>query len=147
MPPSSSPGSRRVRLRTAALAIVLAGCLAGGLSGCLVFARRHTDQPIPAGNVAEIKAGMAKQDVTALLGAPHEIIFSNKEHDPLREHAYVYEYTVQAATAIFFVVANFGNLDAKRDRVVVFFDEAGRVQNVASSLRGADASYGFPFGD
>ncbi len=116
------------------------------LSGCLIFGRRTTDQPIDAGAVAQIKAGMSKNQVTDKLGAPHEIIFSNKEHDPLREHAYVYEYKNDAGTALFFFVVNFGNLDSKRDRVVVFFDEAGKVAYVGQSLKGGEASFGFPFG-
>jgi len=136
--------------RRAGLAFALAGLLTGVLlisvSGCAVLGRRQTDQPIDPEKVAEVTAGMSKIQVTNLLGAPQEIIFSNKEHDPLREHAYVYEYKAEAGTAIFFGVINFGRLDAKRDRVVVFFDEAGLVANVAATLRGLDTKFGFPFG-
>jgi outer membrane protein assembly factor BamE (lipoprotein component of BamABCDE complex) len=110
------------------------------------MARRQTDQPIPAERVAKVEKGMTKNQVTDILGAPQEIIFSNKEHDPLREHAYVYQYSVEVGTAIFFGAVNFGNLDQKRDRAIVFFGEDGKVANVAQSLRAADAHYGFPFG-
>ncbi len=115
-------------------------------SGCAIFGRQQTDQPIPAESVAKVQKGMTKSQVTEILGAPHEIIFSNKALDPLREHAYIYEYKVQKATAIFLVAVNFGNLDEKRDRVVVFFDENERVSNVSKSLNGEKSSYGFPFG-
>ena len=116
------------------------------LPGCLIFARRQTDQPLNAEAVTLVKSGMTKNEVTDKLGAPVEILFSNKEHDPLREHAYIYEYKVDAGTALFFGIVNFGNLDSKRDRVVVFFNDAGKVSYVGKSLKGEDASFGFPFG-
>lgn len=115
-------------------------------SGCAVLGRQQVDHPIAIEDVDRIEVGMASSQVTDILGAPQEILFSNKEHDPLREHAYIYEYEKRAGTAIFFGVVNFGNLDTKRDRVVVFFDEAGRVSNVGASVYGQDAAFGFPFG-
>ncbi len=114
--------------------------------GCAVLGRQKTDHAIPADKVAKLEKGMTKAQVTDLLGAPQEIIFSNKAHDPLREHAYVYEYKVQTGTAIFFLVVNFGNLDEKRDRVLVFFGEDDKVSNIASSLHSAESRFGFPFG-
>ncbi len=129
------------------LSIVLLVAVACPTSGCLVMGRRQIDQPIDDNAVAAVTRGMSREQVTDLLGAPHEIIFSNREHDPLREHAYVYEFTRQKATALFFGVVNFGNLDSKRDRVVVFFDEDGRVASLGASLHGHESSYGFPFGD
>jgi outer membrane protein assembly factor BamE (lipoprotein component of BamABCDE complex) len=123
------------------------GCLTVlAAPGCAVLARQQTDQPVPAEQVQKVEKGMTKNQVTDLLGTPQEIIFSNKEHDPLREHAYVYEYKIQVGTAIFLGVVNFGNLDQKRDRAMIFFGEDGHVINVAQSLRAADARYGFPFG-
>ena len=115
-------------------------------SGCAVLGRQQTDQPVLADNVNRIEKGMTKSQVTDILGAPQEIIFSNKEHDPLTEFAYVFEYKVELGTAIFFGIVNFGNLDEKRDRAIVFFDDNGTVRNVAQSLNGDQASYGFPFG-
>ena len=115
-------------------------------SGCAVLGRQQTDQPVLADNVNRIEKGMTKTQVTDILGAPQEIIFSNKEHDPLTEFAYVFEYKVELGTAIFFGIVNFGNLDEKRDRAIVFFADDGTVRNVAQSLYGDQASYGFPFG-
>ena len=128
--------------RTAALLLAAISIL----PGCMIMARRQTDQPVSAESVEKLDSGMTKTQVTDLLGAPQEIVFSNREHDPLREHAYIYEYEQAAGTAIFFGVVNFGNLDTKRDRVVVFFDEEDRVSNIGSSLNGHEARYGFPFG-
>jgi len=116
------------------------------LPGCLMFGRRQTDQPVVPENVDKVKKGMEKREVTRLLGAPQEIIFSNKEHDPLVEHAYIYEYKVDKMTGLFFLVVNFGNLDSKRDRAIIFFNEKDQVVDVAKTLNGNEARYGFPFG-
>ena len=131
-------------LRTAKLAALL--LTLGGLFGCAILGRRHVDQPISEEQVAALKTGMEKREVTALMGAPQEILFNNKEHDPLREHAYIYEYKVDAGTAIFLLLVNFGNFESQRDRVVVFFDENGKVANIGKSLYSDEANYGFPFG-
>jgi outer membrane protein assembly factor BamE (lipoprotein component of BamABCDE complex) len=125
---------------------LLAAAIAVGCPGCAILGRSQTDHPLPAAEVAKVEKGMTKSQVTDILGAPQEIIFSNKEHDPLREHAYVYEHKTQKATAIFFLVVNFGNLDEKRDRVVVFFGLDEKVSNVAKSLYGDKTCFGFPFG-
>ena len=138
-------GHARFAQRWMGLAAVLAlGTLCS--SGCAILGRQQVDHPVPAERVAKVQKGMTKIQVAEILGAPQEIIFSNKEHDPLREHAYVYEHKVQLGTAIFLGVVNFGLLDEKRDRALVFFDENGLVSHVAASLRAADTRYGFPFG-
>jgi outer membrane protein assembly factor BamE (lipoprotein component of BamABCDE complex) len=126
------------------LAVLLA--LLPVAQGCVVFGRTQKDHRIEADRVSQVQKGMTKEQVTTILGAPQEIIFSNKEHDPLREHAYVFEYNVQKGTAIVLGLVNFGNLDEKRDRAIVFFGQDDRVINVAHSLRGEQAGYGFPFG-
>ena len=141
MPGFERPSPGRIA-RFAALGL----CCVLAAPGCAILARTQTDHPIPPEKVAKIEKGMNKAQVTDLLGAPQEIIFSNKALDPLREHAYVYEYKVQKGTAIFLGIVNFGNLDSKRDRVVVFFGEDGKVINVAKSLYGKSTRYGFPFG-
>ena len=115
-------------------------------SGCAALGRQQKDHRLDAESVAKVQKGMTKAEVTGILGAPQEIIFSNKALDPLREHAYVFEHTTTLYTAIFFAFINFGNYDEKRDRVLVFFDDQGRVENVGASLRAKDAEYGFPFG-
>jgi outer membrane protein assembly factor BamE (lipoprotein component of BamABCDE complex) len=126
--------------------VVGAALVTLSLSGCANFGRSQKDHQIDPDPVAEIKKGMSKEDVTKRLGAPKKIIFSNKEHDPIREHAYVFEQSTTVYTALFFGVVNFGNQDTKRDRVIVFFDEAGKVDHVAQSLKADQAAYGFPFG-
>ena len=124
-------------------------CLASAaafLSGCAVLGRQQVDHRIDEHAVKKIQKGMTKEEVTDLLGAPQEIIFSNKAHDPLREHAYVFEHTTTRYTAILLAFVNFGNMDEKRDRVLVFFDDDGKVSHVGASLKADTADYGFPFG-
>lgn len=116
------------------------------LSGCAVMGRRQVDHPIEPEKVAQVQKGMSKDEVTALLGAPQEILFSNKQLDPLVEHAYIYEHTRAKYTGIVFAFINFGNMDEKRDRVIVFFDPEGRVSSVGAALYADHADYGFPFG-
>jgi len=125
----------------------IAACVAAfGLAGCALMGRQQLDHRLDQEAVKEVKKGMSKEDVTRLLGAPQEIIFSNKEHDPLREHAYVFLHTTRLFTAIFFAFINFGNYDEKTDRVMVFFDDGGKVDHVGVTLKANDAEYGFPFG-
>ncbi len=139
-------GSRVLELPRRRLGGLVLLAVLAGVQGCVVFGRRQTDQPIVPERLAQVEKGMTKNQVTDLLGAPQEIVFSNKQHDPLREHAYIYEYKIERGTAILFGVVNFGNLDDKRDRAIVFFGDDDKVSNVAASLHGDQARFGFPFG-
>ncbi|MEM7235770.1 MAG: outer membrane protein assembly factor BamE [Planctomycetota bacterium] len=115
-------------------------------TGCLIMGRQQRENPVAAENVQRITKGMPKTEVHAIMGAPNEIIFSNKALDPLREHAYIYEHVRSKYTGISFGIINFGNADEKKDRVVIFLDNDGNVESVGASLFGQDTSYGFPFG-
>lgn len=115
-------------------------------SGCLLLGRQQKDHRIDAEKLAQVKKGMSKEEVSNLLGAPQEILFSNKALDPLREHAYIFEHTTTQYTGIVFLLMNFGNSDEKRDRAIVFFTDDGKVDHVGASLSAQSASYGFPFG-
>ena len=116
------------------------------LPGCAILARQQKENRIDPEALSRVKKGISKAEVTDLLGAPQEIIFSNKEHDPLREHAYVYEHETTHYTGVSLVIVNFGNMSKKKDRVVVFFDEQGKVEHVGTSLNAKDSGFDFPFG-
>lgn len=126
----------RIALAVAALA----------LGGCAVLARQQKDHALDPEAVSKIQKGMPKEEVVRILGAPTEIVFSNKAHDPLSEHAYIYEHTSTRYTGVVLALVNFGNIDQKRDRVVVWLDPEGRVECVGESLKASESSYGFPFG-
>ena len=89
---------------------------------------------------------MTKAQVTQALGAPKEIIFSNKDHDPLKEHAYIFEHETSHYTGLFLALVNFGNATTKRDRVVVFLGEDDLVSGVGTTLAAKNSGFGFPFG-
>lgn len=122
------------------------GLVAALASGCAVMGRQQRDHRIDAEAVAKVQKGMSKEEVVNLLGAPTEIIFSNKALDPLREHALIFEQVTTKYTGIVLLFINFGNSDEKRDRVLVFLDDSGKVDHVGASLRADQAEYGFPFG-
>jgi outer membrane protein assembly factor BamE (lipoprotein component of BamABCDE complex) len=128
------------------LILCLILCLAVAPAGCAVMGRQQKETRIDANSVARLKEGMTKSEVTQILGAPQEIIFSNKEHDPLREHAYIYEHETTHYTGIVLGIVNFGNADTKKDRVVVFFDDGGRVDHLGTTLDADRSGFGFPFG-
>jgi len=136
--PRPAPG-RRVLAVALALA-VLAAC-----PGCF-FSRAKRHAPIDAEKLAEIEVGVSTiDDVVELLGAPTDILFSSREHDPLRVFALEYAYEVTKSTGFTVIVLTFLNSDAKRDHVLVFFDDAGLVSAVGSTLAADRARYGLPF--
>lgn len=115
--------------------------------GCFV-SRNTVDRPLDPEAIEEIEAGRTdKEGVVGLLGAPTDIIFSNRAHDPLRVFAYEYTYSVTKTSGLTLIVVTFLNSDTKRDHVLVFFDEDGVVSAVGSRLDAEFASYGLPFGD
>ncbi len=126
--------------------LVLLALVAALMPGCAILGRRQKDKYIQPEMVSQVKKGMSKEEVTALLGAPQEIIFSNLEHDPLREHAYVFTQSTTLYTGIFLALISFGNVDEKSDRVIVFFDDDGKVEHVGATLISDTAEHGFPFG-
>ncbi|MBN1419095.1 MAG: hypothetical protein JXP34_09980 [Planctomycetes bacterium] len=131
--------------RLAAGLVALAS--AAAVSGCFTFGRMEEESPIDAEAVAQIEPGTStKADVVRFLGAPDEVVYNNKEHDVLNEHAYVYRHGTRKVTAMFFGVLSFGRYDLRSDKVMVFFGPDGKVANVASQFRADDARFGFPFG-
>ena len=116
------------------------------LSGCFL-SRAKVETPIDAEKVATIQIGQStKEDVVRILGAPTDIIFSNRKLDPLRVFAYEYTYTVSKNTGLTLIVVTFINSDTKRDHLLVFFDERGVVSAIGQSLDADKASYKLPFG-
>lgn len=117
------------------------------LAGCFTFGRMEEESPIDPEAVARIEAGVStKADVVQILGAPDEVIYNNREHDVLNEHAYVYRHGTRKVTAMFFGVLSFGRYDLRGDKVMVFFDPTGKVTHVASRFQADESRFGFPFG-
>ncbi|MHC4942530.1 MAG: outer membrane protein assembly factor BamE domain-containing protein [Planctomycetota bacterium] len=115
--------------------------------GCF-FSRSKSEAAIDPVKVGQIRVGEStKEDVLRILGAPTDIIFSNRQHDPLHVFAYEYTYTVNKSTGFTIILVTFLNSDRKRDHVVIFFDEEGIVSAIGTRFEAEDATYKFPFGD
>lgn len=120
--------------------------LVGLLSGGCVFAETTDGNALPPKAVAGIQPGVTtRADITALLGPPDEVVYSNREHDPLFERAFRYRRTKTRQTALFLLLFSTFRSETRWDHVVVFFDDAGVVENVGVALDRDDAEYGLAF--
>ena len=82
-----------------------------------------------------------------VLGAPDEIIYSNLEHDPLVERGF--EYTRERRKSTFFtmILISGSRSDTNVDRVIVFFDDDGVVEDVAARLDMGRPRFAWPWSD
>jgi outer membrane protein assembly factor BamE (lipoprotein component of BamABCDE complex) len=116
-------------------------------SGC-VMSQTTEGTPIDEPRLADIVVGEStRADVAALLGAPDDIIYSNLEHDPLFERAFAYRRTKRRTTFLSLLLFTASRSDTNADHVIVFFDDQGVVEDVASRLDMDEPSYGGPWGD
>jgi hypothetical protein len=86
-----------------------------------------------------------RADVTRLLGPPDEIVYSNHEHDPLFERAFRYQRTKTRQTALFLLIFSTFRSETRFDSAIVFFDDAGQVEDVSVALDRDSAEYGLSF--
>ncbi len=115
------------------------------LWGC-VFAQTTNGTPLSWAQIDEIVPGTStRADVTALLGAPDEIIYSNLEHDPLFERAYEYRRTKTRSTFFTIIIFSTARRDKNFDHAVIFFDDEGVVEDVSARLDMDAPRYGSPF--
>ena len=113
--------------------------------GC-VLSQSTDGVGLNAGSLEQIEIGSSNRaDVTRLMGAPDEIIYSNKALDPLVESAYRYRRTRTRQTALFLLVFSTFRSDQKWDHAVVFFGDNGYVEHVGVQLDADDAEYGMPW--
>jgi outer membrane protein assembly factor BamE (lipoprotein component of BamABCDE complex) len=121
--------------------------LALALQGC-VLAQTTKGTPLNDETIARIVPGTTtREEVSRLLGAPDEIIYSNLEHDPLFERAFQYERTRRKTTFFTIILFSTARTDTNKDVVVVFFDDEGIVQDVASRLDMDRPRYGSPWSE
>ena len=114
-------------------------------SGC-VLSQSTDGVGLDAGSLEQVEIGTStRADVTRLMGAPDEIIYSNKALDPLFESAYRYRRTKTRQTALFLLVFSTFRSDQKWDHAVIFFDGSGKVEHVGVQLDADDAEYGMPW--
>jgi len=115
------------------------------MTGC-VLSQTTEGSGIDVEKVERIVPGQStRADVTRLLGPPDEVVYSNKELDPLFEQAYRYKRSKERQTAMFLILFSTFRSDEKFDHVMVFFDEEGAVEHVGTKLNSDLSSYGMPW--
>lgn len=126
-------------IRRAVLACALTA-LAASASSC-ALTKSQTHLPIAAADVMALQPGDPAEKVTALLGAPTEVVQLG------RRSAYRYDFTETKRAGLWLVVIGFLNSDSQQDRVWVFLDEANNVSHVGATLEGDRAEWGMPWSD
>ena len=118
--------------------------LAGG-GGC-VLSQTTDGTTIREDQVAAIVPGTStRADVLRVLGSPDEIQYSNREHDPLFERGFVYDRERRRTTFFSLILFSGARTDENRDRVVVFFDDQGVVEDIGVRLDMDAPRYGSPW--
>ncbi len=135
--------ARRAALcRNLTAGLVLVGV---ALPAC-VLSQTTDGTPITENRVSEIVVGRStRADVAKALGAPDEIIYSNLEHDPLFERAYRYLRTKRKTTYFTIILFSASRSDSNQDNVIVFFDDRGVVEDIATRLDMDAPRYGTPW--
>lgn len=134
-------------------------------SGC-ILGRTRDEVPIDPERVARIIPGKTtKRQVVELLGAPTYVndriglrlvgkpvgldgdnvgpLVDELVRSPL-DHSYTYEYSDTKSASLYLLVISFTNQETRRDRVVVFFDDAGVVSHIGSSFNARDVEFRLP---
>jgi outer membrane protein assembly factor BamE (lipoprotein component of BamABCDE complex) len=126
-------------------AVLALSCLAGLASGC-VLTQTTDGTPLAQDAVQQIVPGQStRADVTRLLGTPDEVVYSNREHDPLVERAFRYRRTRRKTTFFSLILFSASNSDQNSDHVVVFFDDRGVVEDVGTRFDMDKPRYGKPW--
>ena len=125
---------------------VLAAIVLPALSTGCVFTQTSDGSDLFREQVDRLVPGeSSRSDVTNYLGPPDEIVYSNREHDPLFERAFVYKRSIKRQTALFLLIFSTFRSDTKYDLVTVFFDDAGQVLHIGTRLDADEAEYGMPW--
>lgn len=150
------------------LALLLALVVVSGSPGC-ILGRVRDQAPIDAGAVARIQVGKTtKREVVEMLGAPTYVndriglrvvgrpdaldgssagpLVDELVRSPL-DHSYTYEHTNTKSASLYLLIISFTNTETHRDRVVVFFDDAGVVSHVGVTLDAENAEFRLPTSD
>ena len=116
-----------------ALCLLLSSCVLANTTDGVALAQDPVDRIVPGTST--------RADVTHLLGPPDEIVYSNREHDPLFEQAYRYRRRKTKQTALFLLIFSTFRSDTRYDQIMVFFDEAGVVEHVGVELERENTKY------
>lgn len=112
------------------------------LAPACFISRDTVNVPLIQERIAEFAPGKTTAgEVTAALGAPHEVVQLGKRT------AYRYDYTTSKRAGFTLIVVTFINADTRQDRAWLFFDEADVLTHVGSSLEADGAEYAMPWQD
>lgn len=119
---------------------VLLSCLAS-LAACGV-GRQVLNEPLDPAVVRSLQPGQTTaRDVTERFGAPTEVVQLG------RRTAYRYDATTQKASVLLLLVVNLGNVDARSDRLWLFFDESDVLSHYGASYGTHRTQYAMPWED
>lgn len=79
------------------------------------------------------------KEVVASLGAPNEVVQLGVNS------AYRYDFTTTKRAGFTIIIVTFLNEDTRQDRAWLFFDAAGVLTHVGSTLQAADTEYVMPW--
>jgi hypothetical protein len=109
------------------------------LPACLIV-RDTTNEPLQAEVLTQLTPGATTAaQAVELLGAPTEIVQLGFRS------AYRYEFGAAKRAALFLIVINLSNTDARADRIWLFFDDRDVLTHVGSSFDADDARYALPW--
>lgn len=112
------------------------------LAPACFISRDTVNVPLVQKQIAELAPGKSTaKEVTALLGAPHEVVQIGKRT------AYRYDYTTSKRAGFSIVVVSFLNSDTRQDRAWLFFDAEDVLTHVGTSLEADGSSYAMPWMD
>jgi outer membrane protein assembly factor BamE (lipoprotein component of BamABCDE complex) len=134
----------RGRVRSAGAALGLL-CLATLGAACVLTQTTDGTPLVPTAVERIVPGESTRADVMRLLGTPDEIVYSNREHDPLFERAFRYRRTRRKTTFFTLILFSASNSDRNNDHVVVFFDDRGVVADVGTRFDMDEPSYGAPW--
>ena len=108
------------------------------LPGCFI-SRSDTRAPLDPEQVSSLRPNEhSEADVTRILGAPTEVVQLGKRV------AYRYDHVVEKQTALWLILIGLRGVDTRADRVWAFFDEAGTLTHVGTTLLSDEADYELP---
>lgn len=123
-----------------ALPQLCAALLAGLLATSCLIAKDTANEPLHAVELGNLKPGVTTAaEVAELLGAPNEVVQLG-----LRS-AWRYDYTTSKRAGFTIIVVTFSNIDARQDRIWVFFDENSVLSYFGSTLQADNARYAMPW--
>ena len=119
--------------------LILCLCL---LTSACWMGRAQTNEPIDAVKAGRLVPGTSTaKDVVALLGGPNDVVQLG------RRTAYQYISTTQKSAGLWLFAFALTNVDARQDRVWVFFDEADVLTHVGATFESHRAQWALPWED